>query len=178
MKLSTFFYQIFQNLASERGRLVQTLRSSTSFSQSSKRARIVSLSHIIVSFLARLARDRRLIHLYVLDLTLLLVDPKVQRSGAGSALLHHLLGLADESQCPVYLDATPAGTTLYERTGFAVFGETISAKDFRVRLRAPFLYRVYTDWLGSFVCAMARCRSLPWSDLRKSEISTISRYSE
>ena len=54
------------------------------------------------------------------------VEPAVQGRGLGSALLEHVLTIADREQASAYLDATTTrNRALYERHGFAVSGELV-----------------------------------------------------
>ena len=54
------------------------------------------------------------------------VEPAGQGRGLGSALLEHVLTIADREQASAYLDATtPRNRALYERHGFAVTGELV-----------------------------------------------------
>ena len=50
-------------------------------------------------------------------LGMLLVAPEFRRRGIGRALLKSALDRVDDG-CPVFLDATPAGKELYDRSGF------------------------------------------------------------
>jgi ribosomal protein S18 acetylase RimI-like enzyme len=51
------------------------------------------------------------------------VHPDFQGQGIGVRLLAEICGLADSSNQDVYLEATPAGLRLYQKTGFESLGE-------------------------------------------------------
>ena len=60
-------------------------------------------------------------------LPLMGVDPSMQGSGYGSALMQHALAVCDRSRMPAYLESTnPRNVPLYERHGFGLLG-TIQA---------------------------------------------------
>ena len=57
-------------------------------------------------------------------MSVLAVDPRSQRKGAGRALLGHVLSEADEREVPVYLDtAKPENLPYYRSFGFELTGE-------------------------------------------------------
>jgi GNAT superfamily N-acetyltransferase len=58
-------------------------------------------------------------------LQLLGVDPSRQRSGAGSALMEHVLALVDADGMPACLETTIENLDFYARFGFAVRSEII-----------------------------------------------------
>lgn len=53
-------------------------------------------------------------------LCLLVVEPEWQRRGLGCLLLEHTLGEIDALGWEAWIEATPAGTGLYERLGWEV----------------------------------------------------------
>ncbi|POY69976.1 GNAT family acetyltransferase [Rhodotorula taiwanensis] len=61
-------------------------------------------------------RDGRFYHL-----TVLAVAPRVQRSGAGKALLQAFVDKADAANLPCYLESTEAGQGLYAKYGFVPY---------------------------------------------------------
>jgi ribosomal protein S18 acetylase RimI-like enzyme len=53
------------------------------------------------------------------------VDPRAQRRGAGSALLHHLVAKAERREAPIHLTTSaPENLPYYRRFGFEVDGES------------------------------------------------------
>ncbi|GAA6026600.1 hypothetical protein JCM8202_000100 [Rhodotorula sphaerocarpa] len=56
-------------------------------------------------------------------LTVLVVSPKAQRSGAGTALMQAFVDEADKADLPSYLEATAYGEGLYRRFGFVQCAE-------------------------------------------------------
>lgn len=55
-------------------------------------------------------------------LQILAVDPQVQRTGAGSALVRERLAVADAQRLPAYLETTEPNLPFYARFGFDVTG--------------------------------------------------------
>jgi GNAT superfamily N-acetyltransferase len=52
------------------------------------------------------------------------VDPRAQRRGAGSALLHHLVAEAERREAPIHLTTSaPENLPYYQRFGFELDGE-------------------------------------------------------
>jgi ribosomal protein S18 acetylase RimI-like enzyme len=87
---------------------------------------------------AAVSRARpRVAHWY---LQVLGVDPRLQRGGAGSALVSDGLARADAAGLPAYLETTQENIDFYARFGFAVCGEITVAADAPTEfslLRAP-----------------------------------------
>ncbi|GAA5865135.1 hypothetical protein JCM8547_007725 [Rhodosporidiobolus lusitaniae] len=63
-----------------------------------------------------------------LHLSILVVDPKYQKTGAGSTMLRWGCKLADEEKVPMYLEATDVGVPLYKRYGFVPFRPPVVVK--------------------------------------------------
>lgn len=59
----------------------------------------------------------------------LVVQPEAQGLGVGKALLAWGFERADKDKLPIYLEATPAGRLLYERTNFKVVGNIVMELD-------------------------------------------------
>ncbi|GAA6033019.1 hypothetical protein JCM8097_000101 [Rhodosporidiobolus ruineniae] len=62
-------------------------------------------------------------------LSILVVDPRRQRTGAGTALMRWGMRKADEDRLPVDLKATDVGVHLYTRCGFSPYRDPLVAAD-------------------------------------------------
>lgn len=73
------------------------------------------------SFLEQLDRQRELIwgsDLSFWYLAVVAVDPQFQRQGIGEALLRYVVEQAETDGWPLYAEAAPEGTKLYEKLRF------------------------------------------------------------
>lgn len=55
--------------------------------------------------------------------------PDYQRRGIGSSLMRHVLQQADDLNTLSYVEGSPAGTPLYERSGFVIKDKVSTLND-------------------------------------------------
>ena len=60
---------------------------------------------------------------WISDVSMLATEPKYQHNGAGSMLLKEILAEADNACSEVYLEATGAAKSFYEKHGFEAVTE-------------------------------------------------------